>query len=89
MWGAPPATTASTVPVSTIVLGKTLDLEISRDRKDSSTVYPRNDHTLPPESIIAQNTDSYDDDKYIASAGDVSHRSALEDGGITLWDDEL
>ena len=56
-------------------------MEISHDGQD--------DHLMPPEIIIAHNTDSSDDDEYMASAGDNSHKSALEDGDSKIGDDYL
>ena len=54
MW-SPPATRASTLPVATIVVVQILNSYIYHYGKDSGTVQPRNDHTLPLESIIDQN----------------------------------
>ena len=56
------------------------NLEIYHDGQDIRTVQPLNDHMLPPEKIIPQNADFYDDDEYIESAGDDSSEYALEDG---------
>ena len=88
MW-APSSTIASTVPVATMVGGQTSKLEMSHDRQDINTIKVKNDHKLPRERIIVQNTDSFDDDEYIASAGDDSHESTLEDRESTSADDEL
>ena len=87
--GEPPDKKASTLPVAKILGGQTSNSEISHDRKNITTVQPLFDHTLPPESIIAQNTDSSDDDKYTASTDDDSHEHTLEYRDITSEDDEL
>ena len=56
-------------------------MKVSHDGKD--------DHFLHREIIIANNTDSYGDDEYIASTGDNSHKYSLEDGYSTSGGDEL
>ena len=87
--GAPTATVSSTVLVTKILGGQTSNSDISHYVQDISTVQPINDHTLPPEIIIAHNTYYYDGDEYIASSGDDSHKYAPEDGDSTSGYDNI